>query len=454
MINRVEPHNIEAEQAVLSAILNNPSCRPKAKKALKKDDFYTSVHQLLFSVISANSHDLAGVVIQLHEKGLLKQIGGKDYLIDLANMMSTSAAIDHYIGAVKEASKKRKLFELSMKIMDNAERSTSREMAAVLRDGLQSLDLRDRFGFRSVPDIANVYTPERMLAAYEEYIKTLKHNRFITGIHEIDKRIRGVAGGEVLFVIARAGTFKTAFLQNFLKNYVRHSSWASLFFSIEMPVASVAERYHEIIHGSTGKDIEKIYTAAHDQTSHVKSALEMNFVEQLKNVFVVPTKVSIRDIATYVNIIEEQFQKTVGLIGIDYLGLMEGKGQGEYEIVSKLARDCKGLAKLLDLPVIVVSQTSRRAGSGDVEISLDMGRGSGAIEESADFVLGLFQVERDRLSVEDDGPEYDLICKILKNRKGPKGSRWRLDLDPTNLRIGPDAELWEPRKSSKRGYDG
>ena len=78
-----------------------------------------------------------------------------------------------------------------------------------------------------------------------------------------------------------------------------------------------------------------------------------------------------------------------------------------------------------------------------------MGRGSGAIEESGDFVLGLFQVERERLSTEEQEPDYDLICKILKNRKGPKGSRWRLDLDPTNLRIGPDAEPWEPPKKRK-----
>jgi replicative DNA helicase len=134
---------------------------------------------------------------------------------------------------------------------------------------------------------------------------------------------------------------------------------------------------------------------------------------------------------------------------------MDGPGQGEYEIVSRLARECKGLAKMLNLPVIVISQTSRKAGAGDVEISLDMGRGSGAIEESADFVLGLFQVERDRLSIEDREPDHDVICKILKNRKGPKGSRWRLDLDPSNLRIGPNAKPWEPpKKVSNKGYDG
>jgi len=69
-----------------------------------------------------------------------------------------------------------------------------------------------------------VYDSKRMLDEYQSYIKSLKQNRFITGIHEIDKRIRGVAGGEVLTIIARAGSFKTAMLQNLLKNYIKNSA--------------------------------------------------------------------------------------------------------------------------------------------------------------------------------------------------------------------------------------
>jgi len=73
-------------------------------------------------------------------------------------------------------------------------------------------------------DISNVYDSKRMLGEYENYIKSLKQNRFLTGIHEIDKLIRGVAGGEVLTIIARAGSFKTAMLQNLLKNYIKNSA--------------------------------------------------------------------------------------------------------------------------------------------------------------------------------------------------------------------------------------
>ena len=88
---------------------------------------------------------------------------------------------------------------------------------------------------------------------------------------------------------------------------------------------------------------------------------------------------------------------------------------------------------------------SRKGGDGEIEISLDMGRGSGAIEEGADFVLGLWQAPKNG----DDG-DFDLICRILKNRKGPKGSRWILTLDPETFHIGTAAAAYTPPKKSIR----
>jgi len=118
-----------------------------------------------------------------------------------------------------------------------------------------------------------------------------------------------------------------------------------------------------------------------------------------------------------------------------------------------VARDVKTLAKELNRPVVLLAQTSRKGGEGNTEISLDMGRGSGAIEEAADFVIGLFQAEKNGSLFETDEPEYDLIAKILKNRKGGRGSAWKLDLDPRNLRLGLEAEPWKPAKKRGRGAD-
>ena len=292
-------------------------------------------------------------------------------------------------------------------------------------------------------DMSNVYDSARMLEEYLAYIKTLKQNRFITGIREIDKRIRGVAGGEVLTIIARSGSFKTAMLQNLLKNYIDHSSWASVFFSIEMPVSSLAERYLEILDGCTGKEVEQLFSDPSE--ANIQRTAENSFKHELDKLFVIPTRVSLSDISGYVQLIEKERNVKVGVIGIDYLGLMEGPGVSEYETVSRLSTGLKSTAKLLNIPVIVLAQVSRKGASGNTEISLDMGRGSGAIEEAADFVLGLWQAG-------DEDSEKELICKILKNRKGPVGSRWKLDLIPQTLQIGANAEKYEPPKNARGGF--
>ena len=307
-------------------------------------------------------------------------------------------------------------------------------------------------------DICHVYDAERMLTEYRNYIKDLKKNRFITGIGEIDKRIRGVAGGEVLAIVARAGSFKTATLQNLLKNYVNNSSWGAVFFSIEMPIASVTERYLEITQGCSGRDVEGFYQSKEAGVNEFISTLEKDFVKELQNLFVVPVKVGISDVAAYIKLIEQEFNVKIGVIGVDYLGLMDGHGVNEYEVITKLSQDTKTMAKMINLPVILLAQTSRKGGSGYTEITLADPRGSGAIEENCDFMLGLWQAEKEKgpqESIMNPEPEYDLICRILKNRKGSVMSTWKLDLDANTLRIGPEAEAYKVAKKYKSGgYDG
>jgi replicative DNA helicase len=170
------------------------------------------------------------------------------------------------------------------------------------------------------------------------------------------------------------------------------------------------------------------------------------FKTDLRNVYIVPTKVGLNEIPEYLRVIEEAAGGRVGVVGIDYLGLLDSEGENEYQQISSIAKGLKRLAKAINLPVVVLSQVSRKGGDGEIEISLDMGRGSGQIEEGADFVLGLWQLEKPEI----EGPGYDLICRILKNRKGPKGKRFILDLDPPTLRFSGEAVEYTPPKTKKR----
>lgn len=289
-------------------------------------------------------------------------------------------------------------------------------------------------------NIDNIYGPERMVEEYEKYIRLLKNNKFITGIPEIDKRIRGVAGGEVLTIIARAGSFKTAMLQNLLKNYIANSAWGAAFFSLEMPIASVTERYFGILDGCGGREVEEMFKS---QNRTVRCAAIDAFKHDLKNLRVIPTKISLNDIPKYIEIIKSEQSLKIGLIGIDYMGLIETHGTSEYEKISSVAKNVKIIAKMINLPIVLLCQVNRQGGAGQTEITLDMGRGSGAIEEGADFVLGLWQIGKDE--------DRQLVCKILKNRKGAPGSQWLLSMNPKTLQLQPEAVEYETKSSNNPG---
>lgn len=435
------PQNIEAEQSVIGACLVNPKIITQVAAVLSPADFYSTAHQDIFCGMTELKQTCDVVTLR---NWLISHGHKTETLADLIDIVSTSAGWRHHADIVKDCAIRRQIKQQCQMTIQQVDDPTivTDEILAKTRNNFNSLSIQDQFEYRQGVDISNVYTAEKCLQEYSEYIGKLKHNRFLTGISEIDKRIRGVSGGEVLYIIARAGAFKTATLQNLLKNYVNNSAWKAALFEIEMPVAAITERYHEIINGITGREVEEFYTSEVEGVESHRKALEEQFMEALKGLYTIPTRVSIKDIAEYVRLIEREHKEKIGVIGIDYLGLMEGEGKNEYEVVSKLATQIKGMAKLLDIPVIVLTQTSRKGEEGATEIEMSFARGSGAIEESGDFVFGLYKAERETALTTG----FDIICKILKNRKGPTGQRFMLDLDPETLRLGPDARLYEPPK--------
>ena len=374
---KVPPHSVEAEQAVIGAMFVNRKIIPDLSKIIQPEDFYReSHHEIVKAFYSLQGDaDLVSVCHYLNKAGLLEKVGGQGYLVSIMDAVSTSAGYRYHTGIVREMSMRRKLIaECAGTAMSCY--SLHEEIPEIVKGHekrLQDIEQGSDIQFKGGVHLSNIYTPDRMIEEYRTYVEDLKKNRFITGMDEIDSRIRGLAGGEVLFIIARAGCFKTAILQNMLRGYIHHSAWGVAFFSLEMPVASMTERYHEIVQGSTGREIEKFY--ADPEAIKYRETLDDAFRKDLERLFIIPTKVNIKDIAAYTRLIEKNWQLKIGVIGIDYLGLMDGEGRGEYEIVSNISRDVKTLAKLLNLPVIVLSQTSRKGGAGETEINMDFGRG-------------------------------------------------------------------------------
>ena len=448
------PNDPGMEASLLSSMFNDRESVLEASKTLRPEHFYNKKHELVFRAclhLARNSHpiEMRTIVETLLAKKKLDDIGGPTgglMFLDALYNEPPAGDITYYAEKVRELAVKRSLIEQANALIKRASNGEPAiDTIRYIQDELQKLTAPSvEYDRRSGVHISNVFTADRMIEEYRNYLANLKNNRFLTGIDEIDKRIRGVGGGEVMTIIARAGSFKTALLQNLLLNYTKNSAWGAVFFSLEMPVANVTERFFSILSGSPAREVEDQFKDSCPED------WVQNFQRDMRKLFVVPTKIGLEDIPQYVALIEQQLRVKIGVVGIDYMGLMDAQGDGEYEQVSRIARGLKGIAKTINLPVIVLSQVSRKGGDGDVEVSLDMGRGSGAIEEGADFVLGLWQQEK---TCGYGEATFELIARILKNRKGPKGSRWVLQLDPKALKFGSKTTEYTPPKKSRKSTD-
>lgn len=449
----IPPNSIELEESLLSALFDDTEAVNEASKILKSNHFYRTAHQHLFNAfvqLIHNGEPPDGILLfeQLKRSGKIEEIGGAAALAKLKHTVLPSTDVIAYAEKIRDLAIKRQVIERAHAIIKRASNGAdSSETIRYAIDSLQEITRPEFNSHRSTVHISNVYTSERMVSEYQAYLRNLRDNRFTTGIIPVDHAIRGIGGGEVMTILARAGSFKTALLQNMLKRYAKTSSLYAVFFSIEMPVASLAERYFEILDGSTGKEVERMFL---DQSqAEICAGSVIQFKRDLERLLIVDTKVSLEQIPQYVDMIQRELGRRVGLIGIDYLGLMDAPGKEEYAQVSHLARGMKTMAKAVNLPVVLLSQVSRKGGDGEVEVSLDMGRGSGQIEEAADIVIGLWQEEEAHCNPAE--PEYRLICRILKNRKGGRGKRFILELDPATLRFGENAvEYVKPKKARRK----
>jgi replicative DNA helicase len=244
---------------------------------------------------------------------------------------------------------------------------------------------------------------------YQEFIVNLGKRRFRSGWTELDQEIRGVAPGELLTIVAYSGTYKSALLQHFLLEAGRTMDATSLFFSLEMPAERVHEREVQMLTGAYGWQIEDAY-----REKRAQPLADMAKGKGAEKVVVCDRGgLNLEQIEGYVGKARERFGD-LGVLGIDYVGLMRGKAGKEYDVLNELYPRLKEFAKRTELPVILLSQVNREA--AEAEITKKSGKGTGAVEASADFLLGLYR----------DGEK--VIAKLLKNRNGAEGHKWVLEI--------------------------
>ena len=401
----------QAERAIVGHLLVDPSRIPEVSRALEPEHFGVKKHRLAYE----------GMLRLLREGRRVDAINLADIGVDAGDMALTDGtAIEDYIHIVREDHFRRMVG------------SGLEDVLTMVEDGESKPDIMSELA-RVMTDISSeardekTYTSEMAVAKYGEIReeRKTKGSGLPYGIPALDAHLQPAHGGDMIIVAARPSMGKTIVAEHIVDRWAFGSELPVLFMSIEMSLGQLFDRavsrwgdvpFSNIVRGELTAEDE-------DQINMVLEARKEVNIWYVDNPYA--TTDTVRAAAAEVSM------QAGGLRGIvvDYLQLLKDKGDNDNQRVSKISRYLKALAREYDCPILVLSQLSRKSEYREDQhpILSDL-RDSGAIEQDADVVLGLF---RDRDNEESD-PFMDI--DILKNRQGPL-ARPEVGFDGKHVRL-------------------
>jgi len=425
-IGRVPPHNIEAEQSVLGSMLLDKDAIPTVTEILKSEDFYRDDHKEIFAAImelfdKAEPIDLITVSDQLRLRGTLEAVGGLEYLTTIANSIPTTANVKYYAKIVEEKSIIRKLIKASSEIINMGYEGT--EEATYILDKAEKyiFDISQKRNLQGISHIKSVLidTFNRL----EELYNNKGHITGIpTGFTDLDMKTAGLQNSDLILVAARPAMGKSAFALNIAQYAAVHSQIPVAIFNLEMSKEQLVNR---LLCSEVMIDSQKMRTGKLDDEDWQKMARAIGplseapiYIDDTPGCTVTEIRAKCRRL---------KLEKGLGLVVIDYLQLMQGRGKSEsrQQEISEISRSLKLLAKELNVPIIALSQLSRapEARTDHRPILSDL-RESGAIEQDADIVMFLY---RDDYYNPDSDKKNIAEVIIAKHRSGSTGTvelRW------------------------------
>lgn len=422
-------HSLEIEKSILGSILIDPNIIYSISDRINSSDFYFNFNQLIYESIlkrrdkySKINLDLNILIESLKEDNVFDIVGGVEYLNELVASSYTSANIEAYIEIFKEYSKKRKLLNvskgISKSIYDNKKNST--DLLEEVQVAVSQIDEE-----ASGDDIIKL--SELVARDYERndknnYIADYPKTKFI----RYDEITNGLRPATLLILAARPAMGKTAFSLNIALNVAKQNKRV-LIFSLEM---GEEELYNRLLAAESEVELKNIQRSHFDfnnkeMINRLLIAREnLSTLEIYIDASATPTITAIKNKA---RLLQRKY-KNIDLIIIDYLQLISGttnKGNREQEI-SEISRGLKLLSKELNVPIIALSQLSRRVESREDKTPMlsDL-RESGSIEQDADQVMFLSSKDYYNNQKNPDEDNNKLLTRIelilAKNRSGSIG---------------------------------
>ena len=446
VMQNTPPQSIEAEQAVLGAIMIDADRLISASERLLPQDFYRAAHQRIFETMLVLSDrgeaiDLVTVTAELSTLGILEEVGGLPYLGELAEGVPTAANINYYVNVVEQKSTLRRLIRTANEIVtDGYERQN--EVDVLLNEAERKiLEVSQGKGSASFIPISDVLT-----SAYATIDKLHKQSGETTGIptgfRDLDKVTAGFQRNDLIIVAARPSVGKTAFALNISQNVATRADENVAIFSLEMGAEQLVMR---MLCAEGNVDAQRLRTGQLEDEDWGKLSLAMSSLSQA-GIYIDDTPgIRVNDIRAKCRRLKQEHG--LGMIMIDYLQLIQGNGRSSdnrQQEVSEISRSLKSLARELEVPVIALSQLSRGVESRqDKRPMMSDIRESGAIEQDADIVAFLYRDDYYNKETEDANT-IEII--IAKQRNGPTGTvklAFRkefnkfVDLEPNNSYAPP-----------------
>lgn len=416
------PHDLLAEQAVLGSIFLGPDKIHIASEYLTKDSFFKLSHGMLFNIMQELSDkgdpiDPVSVKSALDSIGQFEQVGGMAFLASLINAVPTSAHIEHYSKVVAEKSRARKVIEdLSQSISNVYDgQKDLNEILSQTEQNLSTISSEQKKGFRPIIDVID--STQSILDERSQKVGDVTGTS--TGFTDFDQITTGLHEDNLIIIAARPAMGKTAFALNIAQNVAKSSDKAVAIFSLEMGAESLVERM---------LSAEGLIPSYHVRTGNLSESEWRRMIsaqERLAKgkIFIDDTAgIRISEIRSKAKRLAQE-NGGLGLIVIDYLQLIEGRGrENRQQEVSEISRQLKIIAKELKVPVIALSQLSRGVDQrNDKRPILSDLRESGSIEQDADIVAFLY---REAYYKRDEQEEPDNVTELIleKNRHGSLGT--------------------------------
>lgn len=423
------PQNIDAEEAILGAILVSPTCMNKVVEHLHPESFYKPANRYVYEAMlqlynGEDKIDIVSVSDVLNINQKLELVGGRAYINDLSYKTITTTNVEYYSKIVQEKAIKRSLINAGSEIINSGYDLNPIE---------ESLEVAERLIFDIASQKASTALVPIKDLVYDSYAKIeerYNNKGTLTGTptdyYDLDTMTNGLQKSDLIILAARPAMGKTSFALNIAQNVALKAKIPVAIFSLEMSKEQLVQR---LLCAEAEVDTQRLKTGNMQAKDWEKLAVAMDkfsqapiYIDDTAGVTITDLRAKCRRLA--------MAEKNLGLIVIDYLQLIEGTGREDrMQQISSISRGLKILAKELNVPIISLSQLSRAVESRtDKRPMLSDLRESGSIEQDADIVMFIYRDEYYKNANEDENEAEKAANKgeaeiiIAKHRNGPVGT--------------------------------